>query len=422
METGPTWHAAIALLFAAGVLSSGFGSPTIVSTSAYSLATAYNSETKLAVDPAGNLFMAFTYQSTNGSFWVRVAESSNEGASWSDLQGMPSTANSSRAALAIGPRGEVDLVWTGGVAPKKSGYASSQIYFSSYEGGSWSHPTLLSNTKWYSGYPSLAVDGAGRVHVVWYGFDGEFYQIFYTEFNGSAWSAPLDLTNAREDSVNPAIGTGPGGVLDVAWYGQYSRYYQVWYAQFNGTWSAPRTVSASANDSLNPSLLVGPDGTVNLAWATELGNSMQIFRASGAGSSWGKPVQLTDGAQSSENPTQVLAPNGSLYLFWDTAGGIRGCNASTGCEQFAVYSDGFNSYPSAFGLRSGGIALTWTHSASHGGGPFSVFYLSSLSEVEPFGFVFALAIPAVLALFVAVFVVLRARAGRPPAVSGEKGR
>jgi hypothetical protein len=389
------------LLFQASTIN--LVSPTTVAPTAYPLATAYNSETKIVADPAGNMFVAYTKQGPNGSFWVTVAESADQGVSWHDFGHLPSRANSSRAALAIDHAGRLDLVWTGGVAPKKSGYASSQIYFSSYN-GAWSPPLLLSNARYYSGYPSIVVDARGIIRIAWYGFDGLYYQIYYTFYNGSSWSKPTDLTNLSQDSVNPSIAAEPDGSLDVAWYGQYAHYYQVWYASYNGTWGIPQPITQLAGDSLNPSLIIGANGSKFLVWTSEVDGASQVFSLSGTASGWGKPVQLTFNQAQKEDPVQVLSPNGTRYVFWAEGGMIRGCTLRAGCSPFTVYSQGLNSNPSVAWIGNLGIELVWTHSSSAQGASSSVYFTSISSSTPGSSQFYTAAFLAVVAVIMVCFM------------------
>ncbi len=329
-----------------------------VAVGTYDLGTAYNSERKVVVDPAGNIFTVYSVLAGNGSYYVRVAESSDGGRSWSVPAGLPAGVNSSRSALAVMKDGGIALVWTQG-AP-----ATSQIYFSAYQGDHWSPKTQLSNSSYYSGYPAVAADLSGGLHVVWYGFDGTFYQIYYTTFNGTAWSRPYDLSTLREDSLNPSIAIDAQGKIYVVWYAEVSRYFQVFYARFDGTWTKSVPITFASANSENPSVAIQPDGQVNVVWTTAINQIGEVFTVSGRNGAWGQRVQLTNGTVYAENPTQTFADNGTAFIFWTQGGELYGCAYSKACAPHPVYSIGFNSYPSVEWAGPGdsnGILLMWSN-------------------------------------------------------------
>lgn len=341
--------------------SQAASAPVVVASGAYQFGTAYNSERKVVADGAGNLYATYSAQSANGSYFVRVSKSSDGGATWSTLAGFPAVANSSRCSLAIDRSGGLNVVWTEG-AP-----ASAQVYASAYRDGAWSPKVLLSNSKYYSGYPSIAADINGNLHVVWYGFDGTYYQIYYTRWNGSAWSSPYDLSKLKEDSLNPAIVADGKGGLHVVWYAEVSRHWQLWSIEFQGSWGIPVPITDASADSVNPSIAIGPQGQVDVVWARQVGYVDQIFHMSEANGRWGARSQLANGTFPSENPTQTFARNGSLYIYWTEAGVVYGCQLAGSCTPRSVYAQGYNSYPSAEWMLSGeseGVALIWYHQAS----------------------------------------------------------
>ena len=378
--------------------------PARVAPDTYSLGTAYNSERKIVVDPSGNIYTAYSALAKNGSYYVEVAVSRDGGGSWSDLPGVPSAANSSRSALAVAPSGAVDLVWTEG-APVRS-----QIYFSSYSGGGWSPKALLSNSSYYSGYPSIVVDSKGGAHVVWYGFDGTYYQIFYTQSSGATWTPPHNLSTLKEDSLNPSIAVDASGNLYVTWYAEVSRYFQIYYTEFKGTWSVPVAITTSQADSTGPSIAIQPDGKVNIVWTTAINNIDQVFMMTGQDGLWGPKSQLTNGSDYTADPTQTFAPNGTAIVFWAAAGNIYGCAVGGTCAAYLVFSGGYNSFPSAeWPSRPGSqeVLLMWTTSSPTANGTeatvlFASIAVSGTSQdlLLEYGLIAALAFVAIVIMIV----------------------
>ena len=328
-----------------------------MSSSAQLLATAYNSQTKVVSDSEGNIFAAYTITFPNGSYVVQVAESLDSGATWSPLPATPSSANSSRAAIAIDSKGGIHLVWTEGIP------GVSQIYYSSFDGSRWSPKIQLSTSRWYSGYPSVFVSATGTVRVVWYGFDGEYYQIFYSEYDGNTWSAPVNISHLNEDSVNPTIVQTPSGHVYVVWYALISKHFQIWFAGLDGNWTQATQVTSDPRDALSSSVAVNPSGSLDVVWEETVGSDEKVIKIYYNGSSRSHKYQVTDSSTDSYNPTQGFSRNGTLYIFWTTGGVLYGCAYTSGCAPFEVYSQGQSGYPSV--IKQPGpadaLSLLWTN-------------------------------------------------------------
>src|SRR6266511_4338738 len=145
------------------------------------LATAYNTQRKLARSVDGTLYAAVTVNAS-GTPAVRVL-STPDGSAWTTLPPPSLTgAASDRASLAIDSARRLHLVWT------EVAGSDRQVFYARFSGGAWSPAEQLSHSTGYAGFPSLAVDAQDRPHVVWYGFDGAFYQIYYRRLDPSGWT------------------------------------------------------------------------------------------------------------------------------------------------------------------------------------------------------------------------------------------
>lgn len=385
------------------------GRPVTVAPDAQALATAYNSESKVVSGPGGDLYSVYTVNLPNGSYVVEVSKSTDGGGTWAPLAPTPSSANSSRGALAIDTKGDIHLVWTEGIP------GASQIYYSVFDGSSWSAKAKLSNSPWYSGYPSIAVDSTGGLHVLWYGYDGEFYQIFYSANNGTGWSAPVNISKLSEDSVNPAILRGLGGRLYAVWYALVGRHYQIWFATRDGSWSVASQVTSDAQDALNPSVAVGPTGRLDVVWDEEVQGVTQIFHMSYDGLKWSKETQLTSLQYDSINPTIAFSEGGEPYLFWTSSGVLYGCTYESTCSPSVVYSNGVNNYPSvaAAPAYSGALNLIWTNQAD---GRTSVLYeqipAGQGAQGGGAGFLLLLTLTVVTAVYLLAWARVTASRGR----------
>jgi len=115
-------------------------------------------------------------------------------------------------------------------------------YTSTNGGASWTALVSISNVQWHTDaggirsrpLPSTAVDGAGKVYVVWE--DCRFRSrcstndlVYSTSTNGTTWSAvtriPIDATTSTVDHFIPGIGIDPTTSGSTAHIGVHYYYY-----------------------------------------------------------------------------------------------------------------------------------------------------------------------------------------------------
>lgn len=275
------------------------------------LATAYNTQRKVARDAAGGIYVAYVQPGSVPR--VLVAYSQNNGRTWKDLQ-PPTTSGhpSDRASLAVDSRGTLHLAWT-----ETTGEGYRQVFYASYRCGAWSAPFQLSFTRGYSGFPSLAVDSRDWVHVVWYGFDGEAYQVHYRFSDGNHWSNLLPITSGQLDALNPALAIGPDNALHVAYYRLNGADTAVYYLASHPDWSTPEILSNRQNPSSDPTLAVDSIGVVHVAWSAIEGNRSAIIYRNLTGGAWSPPVELSSPGASAHHPSLAIVPAHNISVLWD---------------------------------------------------------------------------------------------------------
>ncbi len=330
-------------------------------------ATESNNQVKIVRTPAG-LVVAYT-GSSGGRTQVFLAISRDGGARWSPLAQASSGPVPSRlAALAADGSGRIHVIWTR--------YDDvGKIYYRVWAGG-WTGPQArISPSRGYAGYPSLALDRAGRPQVVWYGIrsgnpaaptrHGSIYEIYYSASSGRAWSDPLLISPGVPDSVNPALASDAGGRLHAAWYQYDGRVYQIRYAEAGprGVWSAPEGVFRSRSDEFNPDLAAGRAGEVSLVWEHHDGQRSVVEYARREGGRWAGPVALSAGASPAFHPSVALAPSGAVYVAWEQGDGqiyLRRYAGQWG-PVARLTADGGNAFPS---VSAAGVV--WTHTGPGG--------------------------------------------------------
>ena len=336
-----------------------------------SVATAYNTQRKLAAAPDGTLYAAVAVNAS-GTPIARVLER-RPGGEWTTLPPPTTTGNpSDRTSLAIDSRGRLHLAWTEVTTPNR------QVFYARFD-GAWTTPLQLSHNPGYAGFPSIAVDGTDRVHVAWYATpDGTTYQIYYRRLDPSGWTAERALTSANRDATNPALALGPDGHVHIVWARVASRAEtEVAYLRLDGDAVAEeRTLSSPLVAAFNPSLVVAPDGGIHVAWSAS--GRIQYEEWDGA---WRPVEDIASGTPAALTPSLTLDPLGRPTVFWDATDGqiYRQVRDTSWSVPNPITSGGRNFEPSTRWSQFGnpvcnpgaGIDLIWTRES---GGVLSLEY------------------------------------------------
>jgi len=116
--------------------------------------------------------------------------------------------DSMRPAIATDVQGNPHVVW--------SEHLSGQewdIYYSRWDGTSWTGPFSVADTASLSARPHLAVDSAGLVHIVWE--DDTDGRIYYSQGSDTSWSSPIPLSSGTGDY--PKIRIDSTGKRHAVW-------------------------------------------------------------------------------------------------------------------------------------------------------------------------------------------------------------
>ena len=352
--------------------------PVMIARGAASDATASNNEVKILRTSAA---LVAAYAGGGGDApQILLVASRDGGAHWTPLgQASEGPVASRLAALAADPSGHVHIVWTrydDGVgkvyyrewAPPARGSAA----------GAWTAPQRrISPAAIYAGYPAVALDRSGHPHVVWYGIregqapvptkHGSIYEIIYTGYDGHAWSRPSLVSTGPPDAINPALASDFAGRLHAVWYQYNGRTYQVRYAQYQAGWTAPEGVSRTSSDEFNPDVAGDGPGRLALVWEQHDARGSTIDYARRAGGAWGAPAAVSTGTTPAYHPSVATDATGTIWTAWDADDGqIYARRYKNGWGPvLRLTGDGGNAFPSA--LSDGGaLDVIWTHTSLAG--------------------------------------------------------
>lgn len=350
--------------------------PVLLAAGAAGEATVSNNQVKIVRAPAG-LVVAYAGMA-GGISQVFLAVSRDDGARWSLLAQVSSNPAPSRLpAIALDGEGRVHVIWT------RYDDGVGAIYHRVWAGRWIAAPERISPAARYAGYPAIALDRAGDPQVVWYGIregplptstrHGSIYEIFYTGFDGRAWSRPLLISPGLPDSVNPALAADGQGRMHAVWYQYTGRAYQVRYAERDRNWTTPEGVYRTRSDEFNPDLAVDAGGRVSLVWEHHDGDKSFIYYAQRTRDRWGPPVALTGGVPPARHPSVAVTLSGIIYVLWDQDDGQISLRRYAGRWEPALRltGDGGNTFPSV-AADGGGADTVWTHSTQAGSAVYFV--------------------------------------------------
>lgn len=351
-------------------------SSVIVSSLASSGTTFASSQRVLAQTPNGALHLTYL-KPVEGHDHVFVARSTDNGRMWIDsTQVSAGATNATDRHLMVDRQGRLRLFWTQYATPASGdGEPVRQIFWSTFDGSAWSAPEQLTRRE-YNGVPSAAVDSQGRIHLVWYGFDGEYYQIIYRRWVDGEWSKPRTISDGFPDSVNPAIAVDSQDNLHVAWYKftHASKTYQVFYRQYDasdGEWLGQRMLSDDLFTATNVSLAVTPDNRVIVVYeGLARPNESALYARVYEDDRWGFQAEIVPPEVDAGRPSVAVDERGQAYAFYRQGNDERiHLVHSTGngdwTESRMISESGRNDYPnvrwsSIQGPVVEGLDVVWT--------------------------------------------------------------
>lgn len=197
----------------------------------------------------------------------------------------------------------------------------------------------------------VALDGEGRLHVVWMDECAQFgncddapntlpFDVFHRVFDGTAWS---DITVVSDDvndaeSESPVIATDTDGNIHVIWQdngniqGSGSDF-DLMHRMFDinsDSWGPVTVINDNDREDRAPNMAAGGDGSLHVAWERRTNedgpDDVDIFyaRSTDGGLTWDDEIKISSdaGNNRSGNPTIAADSTGVAYVVWQDNGDI----------------------------------------------------------------------------------------------------
>jgi len=289
----------------------------------------------------GELYLVYA-DYYNGFTHIFFRKSVDGGETWSErvrISVLPEMEEHDQyeVCAALDRNGNIHAVWHG--FTDDSPY-EAKIFYSRFDGESWSTPILLSTLAGMSEYhqypPVVAVDKNNNVHVAWGGKTSEsggVERIWYRRFDGESWSPIIELSDdSRLESYNqcaPSITVDKNNNVHVVWSGRHvNGGYRIWHRMFNGSeWSEIVKVSVLPDGEeyydYYPCVYADKNGFVHVVWygtSPDYPENEQIWYSKFNGEEWSTPIRLSTHPEMESNPQYLpvitVYDNGLIVVAW----------------------------------------------------------------------------------------------------------
>ena len=339
---------------------------------------------------------------------------------WTDTEivSTVSTSNADDPSLAVDGAGNVHIAWADMTDYLGAGTDRDIFYtFWNSTSGKWNTTEVVSIVSTgTSDMPSLAVDGAGNVHIAWedmtdYLGAGTDRDIFYTFWNSTSgkWNTTEVVSIVSIiHSYTPSLTVDGVGNVHIAWRdptpyagaGADSDIFYTFWNSTSGNWNTTEVVSiVSTGNSYTPSLAVDGAGNVHIAWR-------DVTDYLGAGTDWDIFYTFWNSTSENWNTTEVVSivstgtsimlslamdGAGNVHIVWSDMTDYLGCgtdfdifytfwNSTSGnwntTEVVSIVSTGI-AYESSLAVDStGNVHIAWFDDTNYlgCGTDFDIFY------------------------------------------------
>jgi hypothetical protein len=370
---------------------------------------------KLAMDGDGNIHVVWEDQTNytgcksageiRDIFYKRWNATSG---TWTttEVVSTESTIHSNDPSMVVDGDGNVHVVWEDQTDYNGAGL-DYDIFYKWWNASldNWTTTEVVSTESTSSSTaPSIMMDGAGNVHVVWTDqtdyagckFGGEVYDLFYKRWNAtsSTWTTTeVVSTESTGDSYMSSIVVDNDGNAHVVWSDKtnYSGagvdndlFYKCWNTSLNN-WTTTDVVSTeSTGHSYSPSIMMDGAGNIHVVWTdwsdyNGSGTDYDIFykHRNATSSTWATTkVVSTESTGDSDKPSIAVDGVGDVHVAWSDKTNYSGAGTDNDIFYKLLFD---NDYPyvsqpaDIITTALGSETINWTLYDDYNGGQFRVW-------------------------------------------------
>jgi len=222
----------------------------------------------------GKIWVVWASNRSSGGFLYDIFFKVYGGSTWSaDTQLTFDASNDRFPSITQTNDGKIWVFWSS----RRTG--NDDIFYKTTvdNGANWSPDTRFSfshatDDDWD---PAVMRSADGKLWLFWVSSPSEV--IYYSVFNGSSWSSPQILTGGGSlESWHPAVTQTNDGKIWVVWdKGSDTVTTDIYYKVYDGaTWSSDIQFTTHADDDSGPSIAQDSQGTILIAWASDRGGGI----------------------------------------------------------------------------------------------------------------------------------------------------
>ena len=256
----------------------------------------------VVTDSANNVYVLMDRNMYDNELFYRKKSA---GGDWGSVIQLTSGAYEAQSPWAAGDvLGNLHVVWSDG---RNGDFDDREIYYKMRDAdGDWGPDTRVTNTRFASMFPEIATDADGNVHMVWLqnvnvgGGRTELKVCYKKKTVGGNWSRDVQLTDTPGNSGHPTIAVDGAGNVHVVWsdeYGGTGLWRGIYYMEksTNGSWN-PAILLGSGDQAFSSNVATDPAGNVHFVWGTTPdGCHVRLYyKQKDAGGDWGADTRLDD--------------------------------------------------------------------------------------------------------------------------------
>ncbi len=197
-----------------------------------------------------------------------------------------------------------------------------QLMFTEMRGGQWTTPIALGEPGGDLFRPAAAVDGEGRVWVIWSANVEGNWDLYCRVREGEKWSETQRVTTAPGSDFDVAAATDAQGRVWIAWQSLAARSSDILAARQEGDrLGEPAAVADGDANEWSPALAASRDGRVAVAWDTYAAGNYDVMVREWREGKWGDGRLIAGTLQNECRASAAYDGQNRLWLAYEVSPG-----------------------------------------------------------------------------------------------------
>ncbi|MDI6792700.1 MAG: clostripain-related cysteine peptidase, partial [bacterium] len=235
------------------------------------------------------------WTSSRGSYHLWYKRSDDGGSTWSEAQQLTfGDSYDVFPSIAQAGDGSIWVVWQ----------RDGDVWYktSSDNGASWSAEAQLTTDPGWEKYPDIAADATGKIILTWASWNSGNMDVYYklSLNNGATWFGPIQLTTDPSYDEYPSVAIDGANGIHIIWHSGRSGNPDLWYvsSEDDGAhWSTPAQLTTYPSIDVYSSIDIDSSGKMWISWERwvdrRTGDFDIFYMTSDDGISWSSPTQFT---------------------------------------------------------------------------------------------------------------------------------